>query len=180
MIGRAISIVSLALVGACGAPGERQQTESVEPGTVKSSGKVPMALPGVPREVIEAARAAQPDMRFTEAEAEVRDGRNYYDIAGTLPDGSEIELDMLQEPEGWTVVETQRDIAFAEAPEPVRAESVRADVTFAPSRVIESRQADGLIIYELFGPAGGDPQGRKVEIKWNGSNAELLAKEWAH
>ena len=46
--------------------------------------------------------------------------------------------------------------------------------------MIESVQQDGLVIYELFGPQGGDPQGRKVEIKWDGSRAEVLAREWAH
>ena len=77
----------------------------------------------------------------------------------------------------WRVVETQRDIAFAAAPEPVRAAHKAG---FTPNRVIESTQADGLVIYELFGEAGGDPQGRKVEIKWDGRKAELLDKEWAH
>ncbi len=79
------------------------------------------------------------------------------------------------------MVETQRDIAFASAPEPVRAASANADAKFAPARVIESRQADGLVIYELFGPApkiGGEP--RKVEIKFDGKTAELLTEEWAH
>jgi hypothetical protein len=120
-------------------------------------------------------------MSFTEAEAEVRDGRNYYDLAGRLPDGSEIELDLLKEPKGWTVVETQRDIAFASAPEPVRAASLKADPSFAPARVIESRQNDGVVIYELFGPQpqnGGEP--RKIEVKYDGKEAELLTEEWAH
>jgi hypothetical protein len=147
---------------------------------VKTSGKDPTALASVPKEVLDAARAAQPTMQFTEAEAEVREGRNYYDVAGTLPDGSEIELDMLQKPDGWAVVETQRDIAFEAAPEPVRAASAKLDAKFAPTRVIESRQSDGLVIYELFGHEKGNPEGRKVEIKWDGSKAELLTKEWAH
>ena len=50
-----------------------------------------------------------------------------------------------------------------------------------PARVIESRQKDGVVIYELFGPppqAGGEP--RKIEIKYDGSKAELLTEEWAH
>jgi hypothetical protein len=148
---------------------------------VETTGKEQTALANVPSEVLAAARAAQPTMRFAQAEAEVRDGRNYYDVAGTLPDGSEIELDILQGPRGWAVVETQRDIAFAAAPEAVRAASAKADAAFAPERVIESRQADGIVIYELFGPkpqGGGEP--RKVEIKYDGRTAELLTKEWAH
>ncbi len=110
----------------------------------------------------------------------MRPSRTYYDVAGRLPDGSEIELDLLQQPSGWTVVETQRDIAFEAAPEPVRAASARADASFKPVRVIESRQNDGLIIYELFGPAPSGGEGRKIEIKYDGGKAELLTKEWAH
>ena len=80
----------------------------------------------------------------------------------------------------WRVVETQRDIALSAAPEQVRETARKADVSFEPTRVIESRQQDGLIIYELYGPAGGDPQGRKVEIKWDGRTASVLTSEWAH
>jgi hypothetical protein len=44
----------------------------------------------------------------------------------------------------------------------------------APTRVIESVQADGLVIFELH-------QGeRKIEVKWDGRRAEVLAREWAH
>lgn len=179
MAARAFTIIALLSFASCDSA--REQPKAPQEGTVETTGKEPTDLANVPKEVLAAARAAQPTMRFTEAEAEVRDGRNYYDVAGTLPGGSEIELDMLQGPDGWVVVETQRDIPFASAPEPVRAASAKADASFAPQRVIESRQADGVIIYELFGPkpqGGGDP--RKVEIKWDGSKAELLTKEWAH
>jgi hypothetical protein len=92
-----------------------------------------------------------------------------------------IELDLMQGPGGWAVVETQRDIAFAAAPAPVSAASAKADSTFVPARVIESRQADGLVIYELFGAMpdhGGEP--RKVEINFDGKTAELLTREWVH
>lgn len=179
MAGRTFMMVALLSLVACGSGAGEQQSDA--PTKVATTGKEPTALRNVPPEVLAAARAAQPNMTFTEAEAEVREGRNYFDVAGTLPDGSEIELDMLQKPEGWTVVETQRDIAFAAAPEPVRAASAKADASFRPVRVIESRQADGIIIYELFGPApAGAREGRKAEIKYDGRTAELLTKEWAH
>jgi hypothetical protein len=179
MVGRAILVGGLLCCAACGPRQEPKAPDQA--GRVKTSGKEQTALAAVPKEVLDAARSAQPTMSFTEAEAEVRDGRNYYDLGGRLPDGSEIELDLLQERNGWIVVETQRDIAFASAPEPVRAASLQADPTFAPARVIESRQNDGVVIYEVFGPpptGGGDP--RKIEIKFDGNKAELLTKEWAH
>src|SRR3712207_1869670 len=127
---RALLIMSLAAVAGCGTSSE--PGASPESNTVETSGKKGTALADVPEPVLAAARAAQPQMTVKAAEAEVRDGRNYYDVGGTLPDGSEIELDMLREGTGWKVVETQRDIAFAAAPEPVRAASVKADSAFAP------------------------------------------------
>lgn len=176
MMSKAVLLAGLLCCAACGS-GEEAPDQGAK---VRTSGKEQTALAAVPKEVLDAARAAQPTMSFTEAEAEVRDGRDYYDLGGRLPDGSEIELDLLKEPQGWTVVETQRDIAFASAPEPVRAASQKADAGFAPARVIESRQNDGIVIYELFGPPenGGEP--RKIEIKYDGSKAELLKEEWAH
>jgi len=176
---RKIAIVAALLCCAsCGGGDDSGLPEQAD--KVATSGKAQTQLTNVPREVLAAAKQAQPTMSFTEAEAEVRDGRNYYDVAGTLPDGSEIELDMLQEPSGWTVVETQRDIALASAPEPVRAAIAKADAAFAPDRVIESRQNDGIVIYELFGPPRQGAEPRKVEIKYDGSSAEILPKEWAH
>ncbi len=178
MVRKAILLSGLLCCAACGSGQEAKAPDQAA--KVSTSGKEQTALAAVPKEVLNAARAAQPTMSFTEAEAEVRDGRNYYDLGGRLPDGSEIELDLLQGPQGWTVVETQRDIAFASAPQPVRAASLEADPRFEPARVIESRQNDGIVIYELFGSPqnGGEP--RKIEIKFDGSKAELLTKEWAH
>jgi hypothetical protein len=178
MSGRAFAIISLLSLVACNASTE--QSDEAAKAKVSTTGKEQTALANVPKEVLDAARAAQPTMKLAEAEAEVRDGRNYYDVAGTLPDGSEIELDLMQGPKGWSVVETQRDIAFASAPEKVRATSAKVDAQFAPERVIESRQADGIVIYELFGPKPQQGEPRKVEIKYDGSTAELLTKEWAH
>lgn len=176
-----MKIALLASVLACAACNQADGSSVAEPTEkVTTSGKTQTSLDAVPQEVLAAARAAQPTMTVTAAEAEVRDGRNYYDVAGKLPDGSEIELDMLQEPSGWTVVETQRDIALATAPAAVRDAIGKADAAFKPERVIESRQNDDVVIYELFGPAQGGAEPRKVEIKLAGGKAEILTKEWAH
>ncbi|TFI56833.1 hypothetical protein E2493_18190 [Sphingomonas parva] len=145
-----------------------------------TSGKRAVALADLPAEVLAAATAARPGFTPAEAEAETRDGRRYFDVEGRLADGSEIEFDIMEEGGRWRVVEIQRDIAFAAAPAAVRAAASAHDPAFVPTRVIESVQADGLVIYELFGPAGGNPAGRKVEIKWDGTRAEVLQQEWAH
>lgn len=175
---RTLLLAFCAGLAACGQPDAG--TNEAAPAKVATSGKSKVALDQVPAEVLQAAMRVRQGVTVTEAEAETREGRRYFDIAGTLPDGSEIEFDIMEEGGSWRVVETQRDMPFAEVPEPVRAASAKADAKFAPTRVIESTQQDGIVIYELFGPAGGDPQGRKVEIKWDGSKAEMLTKEWAH
>ena len=148
--------------------------EAAERNRVQSSGKVPVRLADVPPEVLAAAEAARPGFVPAEAEAETRDGRRYFDIEGRTVDDKDIEFDIMEENGVWRVVETQRDIAFATAPRPVRAAARGADPSLAPTRVIESVQADGLVIYEIY-------QGeRKLEIRWNGRTADVLTREWAH
>jgi hypothetical protein len=142
---------------------------------VATSGKTDVALADVPPPVLAAARAARPGFVPAEAQSESREGRRYFDIEGRMPDGSEIEFDIMEGGGVWRVVETQRDIAFAAAPEPVRAAARRHDPALVPVRVIESVQPDGLVIYELYASAD-----RKIEVKWDGRTAQMLAREWAH
>lgn len=141
---------------------------------VATSGKTELALSDVPPDVLLAAQMARPGFVATGAETETRDGRRYFDIEGRTADGAEIEFDIMQDANAWRVVETQRDIEFAAAPQPVQAAARGADSALAPTRVIESVQADGLVIYEVY-------QGeRKLEIRWDGTAAEVLAREWQH
>ena len=132
----------------------------------------------IPPEVAAAVRAAMPQMTIGEAELKERDGRRYYDVEGTLPGGAEIELDLLQTATGWSVVEIQRDIPWAEAPHPVHGAAAGPTKGVAPARVIESRQADGTIIYELFAP--GRPDTPAVEVMWKDGQAKVLAETWPH
>jgi len=173
---RAYSILLLSAATACSGPSDTP----ADPVTVATSGKRDVPVADVPAEVLAAANAARDGFTIREAEAETRDGRSYYDIGGTLSDGTEIEFDIMQEGERWRVVETQRDIALAETPLPVREALVAYDAAFVSTRIIESVQTDGLVIYELYGPEGNDPQGRKIEVKWNGESADLLTREWKH
>ena len=161
-------------------PAADRATDNQSTTALATSGKSTVPLTNLPPEVTSAVKSAQPDLTISSAEAETRDSRRYFDVGGTLPDGSEIEFDVMEEDGTWRVVETQRDIAFSAAPQLVRIAAREADPSFEPTRVIESRQQDNLVIYELYGPAGGNPQGRKVEIKWDGRAASLLTKEWAH
>jgi hypothetical protein len=159
----------LALIG-CGQPGTSTDGGSAA-NKVVTSGKRDVPLAQVPPDVLAAATASQPGFVPAEAQAETRDGREYFDVGGRLADGSEVEFDIVKQDDRWLVVETQRDIALASAPSAVRS----AAGDFPAARVIESRQSDGLVIYELY-----DSQQRKLEIKWDGRSAEKLTAEWAH
>ncbi len=146
---------------------------------VDASGKEEVALEALPEEVLAAAIAASPELSITEAEYETRDGNEYYDVGGTLPDGSELELDMTRIDGVWTVVEFQRDISMSLVPEDVVAALVAGVPDWAPTRIIESDQGDGTVIYEFFGPGDGD-EPVKHEVKWTSGMAELLVDEWQH
>jgi len=133
---------------------------------------------GLPPEVVAQVRAAAPDMKITDAELKEREGRRYYDVEGVLPNGQEIELDLLQTPAGWTVVEIQRDIAWSEAPASAREVAAAAWKGPPPARVIESRQTDGAIIYELFAP--DRPATPAMEVMLKNGAAKVLTETWPH
>lgn len=167
-----ISILVLGLT-ACGGP------ESGEGRKVDASGKEATDLETLPAEVLAVAKASQPELNVSEAEYETRDGNEYYDVGGTLPDGSELELDMTKINGVWTVVETQRDIDMATVPDAVSETLLGKYPGWNADRIIESDQGDGVIVYEFFGKddAGQDT---KIEVKLEGSQADLLVDEWAH
>lgn len=143
---------------------------------VETTGKQATALDAVPQAVLAAARHARPELTVTAAEHEVRDGREYYDVAGTLPDASELELDLVRDAGVWQVIEVQRDLGFDAVPEQVRSALPTA---WQPGRIIESDQGGGLVIYEFF---GSGPEGREIkrEVRWENGFAELLEDEWMH
>jgi hypothetical protein len=139
-----------------------------------------VAAAELPAGVAELAEATVPGMKIEEAERKDRDGRTYYDVEGTRPDGSEVEIDMLVQPDGsLKAVEVQRDIAWADTPGPVRAAAAATADAFTPERVIESRQVeDGRTIYELFAP--GKPGEPAMEIAWQDGKARLLTERAIH
>ncbi len=139
-----------------------------------------VAATDLPAGVAELAEATVPGMRIAEAERKEREGRIYYDVEGTRADGSGVEIDMLVQPDGsLKAVEVQRDIAWADAPAPVRAAAAATADTFTPERVIESRQVeDGRTIYELFAP--GKPKEPAMEIAWQDGTATVLTERAIH
>ena len=176
-----LSVLGLAALAACADGVTEAESGQTDDGTkVVTTGKIPVELDNIPPAVLAAVKAVEPSLAVVEAWAESRDGRNYYDVEGKMPDGSELEFDLLEENGRWRIVERQRDIAFGTVPEPARASFARVENPYSPARVIESTQSDGLVIYELFAAAVGSAEPRKVEVKFNGKKAELLTEEWAH
>ena len=125
----------------------------------------------LPQGVRDAVLARVPGMKIAEAERKERGGRIFYDVEGTRPDGSPVELDLIEEAGAYTVVEMQRDIAWADAPAEVRAVAAAATDAFIPARVIESTQNDGMIVYELFAPGKADEPA--AEVDWKDGKAVL-------
>lgn len=134
------------------------------------------ALPPELRALVE---QTVPGMTVDEVDRKQRQGRIYFDIEGKRPDGSEVELDVLQESNRFRVVEIQRDIAWDQAPAVAIAAAKAAPASFTPERVIESKQTeDGSVIYELFAPGRRDEPA--MEIRVRGGKAEVLGERWAH
>lgn len=139
-----------------------------------------VAATDLPAGLAELVETTVPGMTIAEAERKEREGRIYYDVEGARPDGSAVEIDVLQGADGkLTAVEVQRDIDWAAAPAPVRAAAAAKKDAFTPERVIESRQVDsGATIYELFAPGRKDEPA--MEVRWQNDKAEVLGERWAH
>jgi hypothetical protein len=175
-------VASLLLMAGCGGGHHDTgpQSGAGEQGRkVATTGKEATALSEVPDDVLRAARSVRPELEIGASEYEMRDGREYYDLAGILPDGTELELDMTRVDGRWTVVEVQRDLPLADVPGPVQQALAGNRPGWTPGRIIESDQGDGVVIYEFFGPGTGGEE-TKVEVKWQAGAAEVLRDEWLH
>jgi hypothetical protein len=157
------AFIALALAAAACSPPD---SETTQPEAAASP---------VPADVAAVASAAAPGITITSGELSA--GNDQYEVTGTLPNGDEIELDMVQSNGAWTVLEIQRDVAWSSVPEPVRAAAAAAPDSFEPVRVIESTQAaDGSVVYELFRAAedGSPSGGPAMEVRWHEGSAEVI------
>lgn len=170
-----MAIAMLALAG-CGKTEAPAAPESAAPEkSVLAEGPAAeissVAAADLPPGVRAAVLARVPGMKIAEAERKERDGKIFYDVEGTRPDGSPVELDLIEEAGQYRVVEMQRDIAWADAPAPVRAAAAAPADAFTPARVIESTQEDGTVVYELFAPGKADEPA--AEVNWKDGKAVL-------
>lgn len=180
----AILILAAALAGCSGGEDTPPPAanESVAANGVLAAGPATniseVSADALPPELAALIQKTVPGMTVDEAERKEREGRIYFDVEGKRPDGSEVELDVLQEGSTFRVVEIQRDIAWNQAPAPVLATARAAPGYFEPERVIESRQTDGSTIYELFAPGRRDEP--TIEVRLRDGKAELLTERWDH
>ena len=133
------------------------------------------SAPPVSAEIAALVSAAVPGIALSGGELSA--SGNQYEVTGTLPNGDEVEVDMVQSNGAWTVDEIQRDIAWSTVPEPVRAAAAAEPDAFEPIRVIESTQAaDGSIVYELFRAMedGSPSRGPAMEVRWHEGSADVL------
>ncbi|WGM47818.1 hypothetical protein KOAAANKH_02703 [Brevundimonas sp. NIBR10] len=174
-------MIRLVLISACAVTLAACQQPASEPASAPVAPVTditPTAAADIPPEVVAVVQAARPGFIVAEAELKEREGRSYYDVEGTL-NGAEIEFDLLETPQGWTVVEIQRDIVWTEAPAAVRAAAETARAGLTPVRVIESTQAaDGAVIYELF--AEGKPDVPSLEVRQKDGKVDVLKEVWPH
>jgi hypothetical protein len=155
---RVLATVAVLFAVACTPP-----TQNSDPPAV-----TPEALP-VPPDIAEVVAAAMPGVAITSG---ATDGAGEYEVTGTLS-GQEYEFDLMGPDGGWRVVEIQRDIAWADAPAPVRDVVATAPNGFLPERVIESRQpADGSVVYELFAPGAADTPA--IEVRFLDGEAAIM------
>ena len=129
----------------------------------------------VPADIAALVSDAVPGIAITGGELNA--SGNQFEVTGTLPNGDEVEVDMVQSNGAWTVDEVQRDIEWSTVPEPVRAAAAAAPDSFEPIRVIESTQAaDGSIVYELFRAMedGSPSRGPAMEVRWHEGSAEVM------
>ena len=154
------------------------EPDAPEKAAAPATAITPTAAADIPEAVRAVVLAARPGMVIIEAELKERENRRYYDVEGTL-NGAGIELDLLETPRGWEVVEIQRDIPWSAAPTAVRAAAEGSRSGFTPVRVIEGTQAeDGAIIYELF--ADGQPATPVLEVRAANGRTDVLKEAWPH
>jgi hypothetical protein len=133
----------------------------------------------IPPAVIKMLAERYPGFEIKEAETESKNGNSYMDIEGTLPDGKEIEFDLLLDKNEWRIVEIQRDLSLNTTPRSVVDALFETAPDFTIDRIIESDQGGGVIIYEFYSTQKNQKTLKK-EVKLENGKAEVLKQEWSH
>ena len=173
------SVVFVASLLACAlvAAGPVDQREPKIGSTLNSKQDVPLSQ--IPPAALKAIEALYPEFEAQEAEKEFKHDKVYLDVEGEL-DGSEIEFDLLKMPDGWTIVEVQRDLHWEDLPTTVAEVLTHQAPDFEPRRIIESIQHNtDTTIYEFYAVSSEGIESRK-EVMLKKGVATVLQKEWQH
>jgi len=166
----ALFLMLLFSVSAC-----QTQASKIEPGASLHQ-KEAFEIANVPKAVLNEIKKSHPKFKPLEAENELKHGNTYFDIEGLDSDGNEIEFDMLlQKDNSWKIAEIQRDLNVDQVPEPVLKAFKQRIPTLAPTRIIESDQGNGVIVYEFFTNDNNKEQKHEVKL-----TVDFLEKEWKH
>lgn len=162
-------------LSACGSYSEQTSEEP----RVSADLITEIALADVPASVSDLVSQVRPDFVMTEVLKKDRGSRTYYDVEGELPNGDEIEFDVLMGASGPEIVEIQRDMSWDDVPKAGRALVDAANEGSAEiARVIESTQTDGAIIYEVF--IDGHKSDPRFEVYAKDGSFKLLSTRWEH
>jgi len=165
-----LSLILVFSVSAC-----QTGIPEIKPGASLHS-KETVEISKVPMSVLSEIKKAHPDFRPLEAEKELKHGNTYYDIEGLDANGNEIEFDMLLlDDSSWRIAEIQRDLNVNQVPKPVLNVFKQRVPTLSPTRIIESDQGDGVIVYEFFTKENDKELKHEVKLM-----VEFLEKEWVH
>lgn len=173
------SVVFVASLLACApvAAGPVDQQMPKIGSTLNSKEDVPVSQ--IPQAVLNAIKALHPDFKAQEAEKEFKHDKVYLDVEGEL-NGLEVEFDLLQMPDGWTIVEVQRDLHWEDLPTSVAEVLTHQAPDFEPRRIIESIQHNtDTTIYEFYAVSSEGIESRK-EVMLKEGVATVLQKEWQH
>ncbi|HVK79913.1 MAG TPA: hypothetical protein VM915_04810 [Verrucomicrobiae bacterium] len=154
---RALIFISALALAACSPPAEQAAPEASV-----------AAAPAVDPAIAAVVSAAMPGVTIVRGES---DGEGEFEVTGTL-NGQEYEFDLMGPDGGWRVTEIQRDIAWADTPEAVRAVVTAAPNAFEPARVIESRQlVDTSVVYIVYALGADTPV---MEVRLLDGEAAIL------
>jgi hypothetical protein len=127
----------------------------------------PQAVAQAPGDVMAAINAALPGFVPSHVVMDNSTGAEGYRVEGAAA-GKTYNVQLMHASDGWNVVVIRRDIAWADAPAPVRAAAGGA----APTRVVERREpgTDG-VVYELYTSSAEAPS---TEIRLVGDEAAVM------
>lgn len=141
--------------------------------------KQELAINDIPTNVIKIIKEARPNVKIIGAEKELKHGNTYIDVEALTQSGDDIEFDMLLKDGDWRIAEIQRDLAFNQLPKSVQDKYTTELANADASRIIESDQGDGTVIYEFYVVTKQGIES-KHEIKLANGETQLLTEEWAH